>query len=290
MIDPVTQDMVLTEWTPSRIRKLTANNGAVSTLAGTGSAGYADGTGTAAAFSNLGSIVYDSSTDAYLVCDSSNHRIRRVTRAGVVTTVAGSGTATRTDGSGTSASFNQPRYMGVAPGPVFYITEWAGCSIRKMTPNGVVTTIAVPTCQGGGGIYGVVWRPADSKLYVANSGSCTIQSVTLGGTVTTVAGESGSCTYATGSLTAARFQSPHGMDLGPRGQLVVADRNNNVVREIDLDAGTVTTLAGAPNPAAYLDGTGSAARLYLPMDVRIAQHGGYILSTDFSLGTVRKIT
>lgn len=261
----------------------------MTTLAGSGSAGYADGTGTGAVLSNPASIVYDSSTDSYLFCDAGNHRIRRVTRAGVVTTVAGSGTATRTDGTGTAAAFNQPRYMTAAPGPIFYISEWAGCAVRRMTTAGVVTTIAALTgCGVNEGLFGIAWRPADSQLYVADYLSCTIKSVTLGGTVTVVAGSSGSCTFADGSLTAARFRDMHGLEFGAQGQLLVADRNNNRIREIDLDGGTVGTLAGS-GTAGSTDGIGTAATLYYPMDVRMAQHGGYVLATDFDTGAVRKI-
>lgn len=245
-----------------------------------------------------GGIVYDPSNDNFLFADSSNYRIRRVTRAGVVTTVAGSGALGSADGSGTAASFDKPRYIAVAPGPLFYIAEWAGCRIRRMTPGGAVTTVFSAACGSAGGFTGptgIVWHPPTSLLYVADYMDCSIKSLTLNGTLTVVAGAAGSCSYASGALLTARFNSPHGLDIGSRGQLLLADRGNHVVREISLASNSVTVLAGSIGTSGTVDGTGSAAVLTGPMDVHLVSPGQgnssgyYLLSTDFDTARVRKV-
>lgn len=293
MTDPVTLDVLVTEWRYSRIRKLSAGGGQVTTLAGSGSTGFADGTGTSAVMYHPGSIVYDESTSTYLFCDADNHRVRRVTRSGVVATVAGDGTASTVDGTGTAARLNRPRYMAAAAGSIFYISEWGGCAIRRMS-SGVVTTIFSGACSVGSSTFsaplGIAFRPADQLLYIADSTDCTIKTLTLAGALSVLAGASGTCSYAGGTLSQSRFTYPHGLDWGAKGQLVVTDRNADLIREIWLDTGMVTNLAGSPNVVGSVDGTGSAARFYYPMDARLAAHGGYLLVTDFDTGSIRKIT
>lgn len=282
----------MTEWgAPGRVRKLTSGNGAVSVLAGS-VAGYLDATGTAAKFGFLGSAVFDPTSESYLVADVSNNRIRRVTRAGVVTTVAGSASTAGTDGTGTSASFDAPRFMTVAPGPVFYIAEAGGCRVRRMSAAAEVTTIFAAPCGSSGLIYaaGIVWRPADQKLYIADSIDNTIKSLTLGGSLTTVAGLSGVSGSANGALLSARFYGPHGMALSPTGTLIVADRGNSVVREISLDGDSVSTLAGVVGATTSVDGSASSATFFAPMDISFAPHGGYMLIGEHESGKVRKLT
>lgn len=268
----------------------------MTTLAGSSTQGYLDGTGAAAQFNALGSIVFDSTTDTYLVADVINDRLRRVTRAGVVTTFVGSGSATTVDGTGTGASLNGPRFMTSAelpgPGLVFFVAESGGCSVRQVTPAGVVSTIYTHAC-GVGGLYyatGIVWSAADSKLYIADAMDHTIKSLTLGGTLAIVAGATTSAGSTNGALLTARFNGPHGMAISPTGTLIVADRGNSVLREVSIAAGTVTTLAGAAGATTSVDGNATTARFDRPMDISFAPHVGYMLVGEHESGKVRKIT
>ena len=115
----------------NRIRKITAG-GVVTTLAGSGTAAYADGTGTAASFYNPEGVAVDSSGNVY-VADLVNNRIRKITAGGVVTTLAGSGTAAYADGTGTAASFNYPDGVGVDSSGYVYVGDMNNNMIRKIT-------------------------------------------------------------------------------------------------------------------------------------------------------------
>ena len=112
----------------------------VSTLAGNGTAGYADGTGAAARFRNFQGVAVGNDGTIYL-SDTSNHRIRKVTPSGVVTTLAGGGRGF-SDGTGTNAQFNYPAGLAVAADGTVYVADQDNSRIRKITPAGVVTTVA----------------------------------------------------------------------------------------------------------------------------------------------------
>ncbi len=122
------------------IRKITSA-GVVTTLAGSGSYGYADGTGTEATFRLPIGIAVDLSDNVY-VADQFNHLIRKITSAGVVTTLAGSGSEGSADGTGTAASFKGPSGVAVDLSGNVYVADFENHLIRKITSAGVVTTLA----------------------------------------------------------------------------------------------------------------------------------------------------
>ncbi|VDB00779.1 hypothetical protein S1OALGB6SA_1869, partial [Olavius algarvensis spirochete endosymbiont] len=128
-----------------RIRKITPK-GVVSTLAGSGRGGrgFADGTGTDAQFFFPSNVAVDPEGNVY-VADASNHRIRKITPKGVVSTIAGDGTPGYTDGTGTVARFNLPYDVTVDSSGNAYVTDFSNHRIRKFTPMGMVTTFAGST-------------------------------------------------------------------------------------------------------------------------------------------------
>ncbi len=263
------------------IRKITAA-GVVTTLAG-GVGGAADGTGAAARFNAPMGVAADSAGDIY-VADNMNHVIRKVTQAGVVTTFAGalpvSGSA---DGTGAAASFSTP--MGIATdnaGNVYTADLW-NHSVRKITPTGVVTTLAA--------IYTATGVATDSagNVYVAAASNFTIHKVTPAGVVTTLAGTAGVYGSADGTGAAASFGGPSDVATDSAGNIYVADSNNNTIRKV-TPAGVVTTLAGTASPTGgYADGTGPAAKFLMPSGVA-TDTAGNVYVADTLNAAIRKIT
>ncbi len=228
-----------------RIRMITPA-GVVTTIAGSGVQGYLDATGTAAQFNNPRGIVVDSAGNLF-VADGDIHRIRKITPAGVVTTFAGSGVGGWADGTGTAAQLNTPNGIAIDSADNLYVTDSSSHRIRKITPTGVVTTVAGSGIAGYNDATGAAAQFAQPRgivvdtggtLYVSETGiggttSHRIRAISPAGVVSTIAG-AGSSGYADGIGTAARFSSPDGMALDGAGNLYVADYFNNRVRKIAL--------------------------------------------------------
>ena len=151
----------------SRIRKVTSA-GVVTTLAGSGTAGFADGTGAAAQFNGPRGVAVDAAGTVY-IGDLSNNRIRKVTSAGVVTTLAGSGTAGFADGTGAAAQFNQPYGVAVDSAGTFYIGDLSNNRIRKITADGAVAAVTTTIIRTVGGVAETV-----ISQYPLSPGSLTI--------------------------------------------------------------------------------------------------------------------
>ena len=260
-----------------RIRKI-GPTGLVSTLAGSGSAAYADGTGAAAAFSGPAGVSVDSAGNVF-VADTGNHRIRKITSAGVVSTLAGSGSAAYADGTGAAAAFNAPRGVSVDASGNVFVADAGNHRIRKITSAGVVSTLAgsgsAAYADGtgtGASFSGPAGVSVDSagNVFVADTGNHRIRKVTSAGVVSTLAG-SGSAAYADGTGTAASFSGPAGVSVDSAGNVFVADTGNHRIRKV-TSAGVVSTPAGSGS-AAYSDGPGDRASFNTPVGVAVDSDG-----------------
>src|SRR5207245_2370200 len=171
------------------------------TLAGAASIGSADGTGSAARFYFPTGVATDSSANVY-VADQYNHTIRKITPAGVVTTLAGlAGNPGRGDGTGSAARFNYPSGVATDSSGNVYVADPYNHTIRKITPAGVVTTLAGlaenPGSADGTGSaarFSAPWGVAtdsSGNVYVADTFNYTIRKITPAGVVTTLAGLAG---------------------------------------------------------------------------------------------------
>jgi mucin-19 len=280
----------------NRIRKITSA-GVVTTLAGN-TVGYQDGTGTNALFNQPYGITVDSAGTVY-VADTLNYRIRKITSGGVVTTLAGSGTATFADGTGTNASFNTPQGIAVDSSGNVYVGDTNNDLIRKITPTGLVTTLAGSEFAGftdslqNGGVSGALLNlpravavDSSSTMYVADTTNHRIRKITSGGVVTTLAG-SGTATFADGTGTNASFNTPQGIAVDSAGNVYVGDTLNNRIRKITPE-GLVTTLAGS-GTAQFGDGTGTNASFNNPYGVTV-DSAGIVYVIDKLNYRVRKIT
>ena len=274
-------------------------NNVVTTLAGSGTASFANGIGLEATF-NLPSGVGVGPDGTIYVGDNGNNRIRKVTPQGVVTTLAGSGTQGSVDGNGSAASFNRPIGVAVGRDGNIYVADYNNNRIRKVTPEGVVTTLAgsgsLAFADGSGSAASFnspssVVIGQDGNIYVADTGNNRIRKVTPQGVVTTVAGQA-SAGYADGTGSAASFMSPSGIAVGPDGNIYVADTFNQRIRKVTT-AGAVTTLAGdgyvSNGIGRWVDGTGTGASFWYPKGIAIDPDGN-IYVADTGNNRIRKVT
>ncbi len=232
--------------------RLVAANGSVTTLAGSTSLrGNADGNGSAATFSSPTSVCRDAAGNFYL-SDAGNNTIRKITPGGAVSTVVGSaGLAGTADGVGADARFNHPTGIAVDGTGNIYVADTTNNTVREITLNGAVSTIAglagVSGSQDGVGSDALFNSPsglaADSygNVYVADTGNSTIRKIAANGVVTTIAGLPGIAGLLDGAGSNAWFNQPKGLVLNSSGILYVADTGNAAIRAVTL-AGLVTTL------------------------------------------------
>lgn len=279
------------------IRRISTGS-VVTTLVGTaGMAGAADGMGAAAQFNFPAGVAVDTSGN-YYVADLANSTIRRVTAAGVVTTLAGrAGLRGSTDATGSAARFFNPQFVAADKSNSIYVADNTN-TIRKITPDGVVTTLAgtggVPGSADGTGAAARFGTPVGiavddaGTVYVADSDNQTIRQITPAGVVTTLAGMAGMRGSADGTGMAARFDAPTGLVIGSAGNLYVTDGSNNTIRKVTV-AGVVTTLAGTPGVTGSADGTGAAAQFSFPAGIAVDRDDNLYVA-DFVNHTLRKVT
>jgi sugar lactone lactonase YvrE len=234
-------NIYVTDLSNDRIRKI-SSEGEVTTLAGSGVRGFANGTGVTASFYAPYSLGVDSARNVY-VADTYNHRIRKITPEGVVTTLAGSGVESFADGTGAAAAFSRPYGIAVDSTGNVYVADTGNNRIRKVTPGGVVTTLAgsgnMAFADGIGAAaafnlpHGIA---VDSSgiLYVADTHNYRVRKVTIVGQdvrVTTFAGN-GVMSFASGIGTGASFNIFYALTVDSFGNVFVADTNNNKIRGI----------------------------------------------------------
>ena len=236
------------------IREVSAS-GTVTTLAGlAGSTGEVDGTGAAARFMDPQNLAIDGAGNLY-VADGMGNVIRKVTPGGTVTTLAGSGVAGVADGTGATAQFDDPTGVAVDASGNVFVADFGNDTVRKITPAGVVTTIAgTPGKAGaadGTGAAAAFSGPAgigvdpSGNLYVADSANDTIREISPAGAVTTLAGSAGAEEGTDGPGASARFAVPGDVAIDGAGIIYVADAQNQTIRRIVADQ-VAAPLVGRP--------------------------------------------
>jgi sugar lactone lactonase YvrE len=275
-----------------------------------GNSGSTDATGSAARFNHPYGMAVDSSGNIY-VADKANDVIRKITPAGVVTTIAGTnGLVGSVDGVGTAggtgtvtgknvaALFNQPSGVAIDASGNVYVADTGNNTIRKISTSGVVTTVAgTPGTAGStdgtgpaalfSSPYGVV-VDSSGNLYVTDAANATIRKITSAGVSSTIAGSAGTTGSADGTGSAIEFNNPIGIAIDSGGNLYVTDTGNNTIRKI-TSAGVSTTIAGNPGVAGDTDGTGVFALFSSPRGIAV-DSAGNIFVADGQNCTIRKIT
>ena len=286
-----------------RIRKVDSA-GNITTVAGTGTAGFG-GDGGAAVAAQLNSptgVAPDGSGNLY-IADTDNRRIRKVDSAGNITTVAGDGTTGfgGDGGAAVAAQLNSP--IGVAPDGSgnLYIADQNNDRIRKVDSAGNITTVAGDGTTGFGGDGGAavaaqlnlphsVAVDGAGNLYIADWGNHRIRKVDSAGVITTVAG-SGTAGFGGdgGAAVAARLSLPTGVAVDGSGNLYIADWGNHRIRKVN-SAGVITTVVGDGTAGFGGDGgAAAAAQLNSPRGVAPAGSGNLYIA-DTGNNRIRKLT
>jgi hypothetical protein len=274
--------------------RVVSPTGTVSTLAGNGNVGFANGVGTSALFNNPKGVAVDSSGNVY-VADSGNHRIRVVSPSGSVSTLAGSGSQGFANGAGLGAQFYSPFGVAVDSVGTVYVADYNNHRIRVISPSGSVSTLAGSGSQGfanGAGPVAQFYNPSgvavDSagNVYVADYNNHRIRVVSPSGTASTLAG-SGVGGFADGVGPAAQFYLPYGVAVESAGNVYVADSNNQRIRVVSPSSGIVSTLAGCGS-AGFTNGAGPVAQFYNPAGVAV-DNASNVFVAEYDNFLIRKL-
>jgi ABC-type branched-subunit amino acid transport system substrate-binding protein/sugar lactone lactonase YvrE len=281
-----------------RIRRITPD-GLVSTLAGTGSPGYADGPIATAQFFVPAGLAVDAAGNVF-VADGGNNRVRLIQTDGMVTTLAGTGEPGYRDGPAGEAQFNGPFDVAMSSRGVLYVADAGNDRIRAISPDGMVTTLAGSGRRGfkdgppEQAEFNAPWKltsAADGTLYVADGvaifmrGNHAVRRVAPDGTVSTVAG-TGLPGLADGSTAKAGFYWPEDLDADAFGNIYVADSHGNRIRVITPE-GMVYTLAGSGRMG-HADGPGPEAAFLGPVGV-LVDGSGHLFVSDYASLRIRVI-
>jgi DNA-binding beta-propeller fold protein YncE len=206
-----------------------------------------------ASFSTPAGVAADAAGNLF-VANNGNNCILKLTPEGGLSVFAGKpGAAGTADGAGSAARFSTPRGIAIDRAGNLYVADEGNSNIRKITPAGVVSTLAGSAGQAGSedgrGTAARFGAPrslavdAAGTVYVADTDNHTIRTVTAAGIVSTLAGRAGQAGFADGAGSVARFSEPRGIAVDAAGTIYVADTGNAAIREITPD-GVVTTLTG----------------------------------------------
>ncbi|WP_052862870.1 NHL repeat-containing protein [Streptomyces niger] len=295
-------NLYVAEWKGHRVRRITPD-GLITTVAGTGERGFAGdgGPATAALLAEPGGLAVDSH-GAVFVADYWNHRVRRISPDGVITTIAGTGEPGHggDGGPAAAAAFNEPRGLALDHVGNLYVAEWKGHRVRRITPDGLITTVA-GTGEPGFGPDGVpgpdsalrnpidVATDVNGNLYIADCWTHRVRRVTPAGLISTVAGTGHPGHDPDGRpAVASRLEQPRGVDLDDAGNVYVADSLNQCVRLITPD-GLITTVAGGVPGHEEEGGPALGADLYLPRALVVGRNGSLIIAESDS-NRVRRIS
>ena len=278
--------------------------GDIFTFAGTGAAGFSGdgGPATSAALRQPTAVAW-LGDDSVLVADYANHRIRRISPSGQITTVAGTGTAgySGDGGPATSARLNWPLDVEPTADGGFLIADLGNKRVRRVSPAGIITTVAGTGAEGTSGDGGPatsarlaaptgVAVTADGGFLVADAGAHRVRRVSPGGTITRVAGDGNpGATGDGGPAVAAQLNTPLGVAALPDGGFLVTEYEGQRVRRVSA-TGVITRVAGTGSGGFSGDGgAATAARLNKPVGVSTTSDGGFLIGDSLN-GRVRKVS
>jgi len=275
------------------IRRINSN-GEVTTFVGSGHAAFGDGKGRKAHLKGPDNIAIGSDGSLY-VADADNFRIRKVVSDGSINTIAGSGIKGYKDGSAKTARFAYPTGVAVDKDDNVYVADRGSHTIRKIMPDGNVSTIAgngFPGYADGKSNMTHFKEPISvavdhaGNVYVADSGNNSIRKIMPDGTVTTLAGNQ-QHGYKDGTGKDALFAWPTGIAVDGAGNIYLCDSQNSRIRRITAD-GVVSTVAGISIPG-FADGPGYSAQFNFPTGIEVDKAGN-IYVADSGNNRIRKVS
>jgi len=300
-------NMYVADFNNHRLRKVDAVTGMVTTIAGTGTAGFSGDGGPAinALINNPSDVFVDAAGNIYFV-DSQNFRVRKIDGVtGVISTVAGNGTASYAGETilAVNAGLHYPNGITVGNNNL-YISLFSKQRICKVDlATGILSTIAGTGANGFGGDGGPAINASFSfpaglsvslagEVFVADYNNNRIRKIDAAGTITTVAGNGTAAFSGDGALaTNASINLPTGVAVDAAGNIFIADRNNVRIRKVIASSGIITTVAGSGNYGFSGDGgaaTSPCVKLADPHKVRLDPAGNMFIS-DQSNNRIRKV-
>lgn len=296
-------NVYIADWLNNRIRKVTSD-GVIKTVAGTGIYGYAGdgGPATSAKLRSPLGIAVDAAGNLY-IADTYNHRVRKVTPNGMITTIAGTGIEgfAGDGGLATSARLWSPVDVAIHADGSIYIADGANNRVRKISLDGIITTVAgtgpsgISTgySAGDGGpataaqlSVSAIAIDAAGNLLIADDEGGRIRRVSPDGIITTVAG-GGSLAAGDGvPAVVAGLKDPTGVAVDSVGNIYIADQDDNRIRKVSSD-GVITTVAGTGDWGYYGDGgPAAAAWLEYPGQVALDVEGRVYIAENYRVRRV----
>lgn len=286
-----------------RIRKVSAS-GVITTIAGTGTAGFSGdgGSATAANLNRPLGLAVDA-TDSIYFADNANNRVRKIDSSGVISTVAGNGSAGNyyaDGGNAVQANLYSPTAVTVDTNGNLYIAVVSNHRVHKVNTFGVISTLAGNGVGGYGGDNGTataamllfpsgVQVDGSGNVYIADMGNHRVRKVNASGVISTIAGTGISGYSGDGSAaTSAKLNHPNAVTIDNSGNPVILDEYNHRIRLVD-SSGIISTIAGSGAFGFYGEGvSATTAALLTPAGVTIDKSGNiYIADTNNS--RVRKV-
>jgi len=297
-------NVYITELISCRIRKVNAQ-GTISTVAGNGTCGFSgdNGPATSAQLQYPRGAVSVAADGSIYIGDTNNHRVRRVSPSGVITTVAGNGQSTYAGDGGPAlnASFNYPFSVSLLPAGGFIVADYENHRIRKVDANGVITTVAGSGTQGFSGDGSAAGAAslnnpmqavarADGSILIADSTNYRVRSVSASGTITTVGGNGLFKFFGDGGpAITASLNDPEYLALDGAGNLLILENRGNRLRKV-TPAGIITTVAGIGIAGFSGDGgPASSSSLNFPAGIAVGPDGNYYIA-DRVNRRVRKVS
>ncbi len=284
-----------------RIRKID-QFGIISTIAGTGIAGFNGdgGPANAAQLNAPAGIVFDTSGNL-LIADELNHRVRKIDLSGIINTIAGTGVGGyNADGiPATTADLNKPFFLFVDKLNDLYIADQSNNRIRKINSAGIISTFAGMglggfSGDGGQAVSARLNKPSDiikdtaGNFFIADYNNNRIRKVDPSGIITTLAGSSLGYAGDGGAASLARFHSPMALCFDSVFNLYIADFNNNRIRRID-NAGIINTVVGKGTSGFSGDGgPADSAQINRPAGISIDVSGNLLIADNFN-GVIRNV-